>query len=204
VEDGQQDAFCVADLLVEDAAAGGGLAEAAAPLVAEAFGLGGLQRCESPGEVVQARAGEPGQRRVGELFGDLGALGAGGAGEEGAKRLCGGEADGRGAGGVAVVFEDFAGFSDQVTDAGGGDFEQVGEHVHGAGLPLVEEGEQDAGGVAEQRLAAWLAGGPAGAAFALGAVALLGAGGLKRGQRGAQAGEAGAGHPGQPRIVERG
>lgn len=54
VEDGQQDAFCVADLLVEDAAAGGGLAQAAAPLVAEAFGLGGLQRCELPGEVVQA------------------------------------------------------------------------------------------------------------------------------------------------------
>jgi hypothetical protein len=205
VEDGQQDAFTVADLLVEDAAAGGGLAGAAAPLVAEAFGLGGLQRCELPGEVLQAGAAEPGQRRMGELFGDLGALGAGVAVEEGAKRLCGGKAGGRRAGGVAVVLEDFAGFSDQVTDAGGGDFEQVGEHVHGACLPLVEEGEQDAGGIVEQRLAAaYLAAGPAGPAATLLAVALLGAGCLTRGQRGAQAGEAGAGHPGQPLIVELG
>jgi len=45
---------------------------------------------------------------------------------------------------------------------------------------------------------------PAGAAFALLAAALLGAGCLKLGQRGAQAGEFGAGHPGQPLIVELG
>src|SRR5262249_43838651 len=116
-------------------------------------------------------------RRVGELFDDLGALGAGVAVGEGAKRVCGGKADGRRAGGAAVVLEDFAGFSDQVADAGGGDFEQVGEHVHGACLPLVEEGEQDAGGIVEQRLAAaYLAAGPAGPAATLLAVALLGAG----------------------------
>ena len=65
VEDGRQDALTVADLLVEDAAAGSGLAEAAAPVIAEALGLGGLQRCELPGEVVQAGAAEPGQRRAG-------------------------------------------------------------------------------------------------------------------------------------------
>ena len=40
VEDGQKDAFAVADLLVEDAAAGAGLTRATAPLVAEALGLG--------------------------------------------------------------------------------------------------------------------------------------------------------------------
>lgn len=40
VEDGQKDAFAVADLLVEDAAAGAGLSRATAPLVAEALGLG--------------------------------------------------------------------------------------------------------------------------------------------------------------------
>ena len=57
VEDGQQDAFSVADLLVEDAAAGAGLAGAAAPLVAEAFGLGGLQWCEPPGELCAGRGG---------------------------------------------------------------------------------------------------------------------------------------------------
>jgi hypothetical protein len=40
VEDGQQDAFTVADLLVEDAAAGIGLTETAAPLIGETLGLG--------------------------------------------------------------------------------------------------------------------------------------------------------------------
>jgi len=40
VEEGEQDAFAVADLLAEDTAAGAGLARAAAPLVGEAFGLG--------------------------------------------------------------------------------------------------------------------------------------------------------------------
>jgi hypothetical protein len=154
VEGGQQDALSIADLLVEDAAAGGGLAEAAAPLIAEALGLGGLQRCELPGELVQAGAAEPGQHWVGKLFDDPCALGAGVAVEERAQCLCGGKADGRRAGGVAVVLEDFPGLADQVTDAGGGDFEQVGEHIHGAHLPLVEEGEQDAGGIVEQRLGA--------------------------------------------------
>jgi hypothetical protein len=43
-----------------------------------------------------------------------------------------------------------------------------------------------------------------GPAAALLAVPLLGAGCLKRGQRGAQAGEFGAGHPGHPLIVELG
>jgi hypothetical protein len=65
VEDGQQDSLGVADLLVEDAAAGSGLAEAAAPLIAEALGLGGLHRREPPGEVLQAGAAEPGQHRMG-------------------------------------------------------------------------------------------------------------------------------------------
>ena len=103
---------------------------------------------------------------------------------------------------MAGIFEDLAGLLDQVADAGGGDFQQVGEHVHGADLPLVEEGEQDAGGIVEHRPAAGLAGGPAGTAFAL--LALLGAGCLEQGQCGAQAGESGAGHPGQPLIVELG
>jgi hypothetical protein len=40
VEDGHKDTVGVADLLVEDAAAGAGLTRATAPLVAEALGLG--------------------------------------------------------------------------------------------------------------------------------------------------------------------
>ena len=57
VEDGEQDAFAVADLLGEDAAPGSGLAWAAAPLVAEAFGLGRLPGCEPLGKAVQFVAG---------------------------------------------------------------------------------------------------------------------------------------------------
>ena len=38
VEEGEQDAFAVADLLVKDTAAGAGLARAAAPLIGQAFG----------------------------------------------------------------------------------------------------------------------------------------------------------------------
>ena len=50
---------------------------------------------------------------------------------------------------VAVVFEDLAGFPDEVADAGAGDLQQVGEHIHGTDLPLVDQGEQHAGGVVE-------------------------------------------------------
>jgi hypothetical protein len=60
VEKGEQDAFAVADLLVEDAAAGAGLARAAAPLVGAAFGVGGLPCGQAGGEVVQLAPGEPG------------------------------------------------------------------------------------------------------------------------------------------------
>jgi len=64
-----------------------------------------------PGELVQTGAAESGEHWVGELFCDLGALGAGVAVEEGVDRLRGGKADGRGATGVAVV-QDFVGLPD--------------------------------------------------------------------------------------------
>lgn len=44
VENGEQDAFTVADFLREDAAPSTGLAWAAAPVMAEAFGVGRLPR----------------------------------------------------------------------------------------------------------------------------------------------------------------
>ena len=58
VEDGKQDAFAVADLLREDAGPGTGLAWAAAPLIGEAFGLGGLPGGEPSGEFAQFVFGE--------------------------------------------------------------------------------------------------------------------------------------------------
>ena len=64
-ENGEQDAFAVADLLREDTGPGTGLARAAAPLVGEAFGLGGLPGGEPPCEFVQFVFGESGQYRVG-------------------------------------------------------------------------------------------------------------------------------------------
>jgi putative transposase len=60
VEDGQQDALTVADLLVEDAAAGSGLAEAAAPLIGEDL---------SGGEHVPDHVEEAVGDRDGGLFG---------------------------------------------------------------------------------------------------------------------------------------
>ena len=83
VEHGEQDAFAVTDLLGEDAAPGSGLAWAAAPLVAEAFGLGGLPGCEPLAKTVQFVAGESGQGRVGQPVDDLGPRGAQIAVEEG-------------------------------------------------------------------------------------------------------------------------
>jgi hypothetical protein len=65
VENGEQDAFTVADLLREDAGPGTGLAWAAAPLVSEAFGLGGLPGGEPSGEFAQFVFGESGQDGVG-------------------------------------------------------------------------------------------------------------------------------------------
>ena len=65
VENGEQDAFAVADLLREDAGPGTGLAWAAAPLVSEAFGLGGLPEGEPRGQFAQFVLGESGQCWVG-------------------------------------------------------------------------------------------------------------------------------------------
>jgi hypothetical protein len=204
VEQGEQDAFAVADLLVEDTAAGAGLARAATSLVGEAFGLGGLAGSEAAGEIMQLALGEPGQRRVGQPLDDRGPCGAQVTVHEGEQGIVGCEPDRGRSRVMAVIFEDFASLLDQVADAGGGDFQQVGEHVHGADLPLVEEGEQQPCRVVKQRPAADVPGGSPGPPAALLAVTLLGASCLKGSQRGAQAGEAVAGYPGQPLIVELG
>jgi hypothetical protein len=122
VEKGEQDAFAVADLLVEDTAAGAGLARAATSLVGEAFGLGGLPRGQAAGEVVQLALGEPGQRRVGQPVDDRGPCGAQIIVCEGEQGIAGGEPDRGHSRVMAVIFEDLTGLFDQVADAGGGDF----------------------------------------------------------------------------------
>jgi hypothetical protein len=101
---------------------------------------------------------------------------------------------------VAVVLEGFTGLLDGVADAGGGDLQQVGEHVPGAHLPLVEQRDQQPCGIVEQWLAAQVSGCPSGSAAALLAVALLGPGGLGRGECGGQTLQLRAGHAGQPRV----
>jgi hypothetical protein len=122
VEKGEQDAFAVADLLVEDTAAGAGLARAATSLVGEAFGLGGLPRGQAAGEVMQLALGEPGQRRVGQPVDDRGPCGAQIIVCEGEQGIAGGEPDRGHSRVMAVIFEDLTGLFDQVADAGGGDF----------------------------------------------------------------------------------
>jgi hypothetical protein len=52
VQDGQQDAFAVADLLGEDTTTGAGLAGAASSLAGAPFGVGGLSGREALGELV--------------------------------------------------------------------------------------------------------------------------------------------------------
>ena len=111
---------------------------------------------------MQLALGEPGQRRVGQPLDDRGPCGAQITVCEGEQGIAGGEPDRGHSRVMAVIFEDLAGLLDQVADAGGGDFQQVGEHVHGADLPLVEEGEQQPRRVVEQRpgrgRSRWLAG----------------------------------------------
>jgi hypothetical protein len=101
---------------------------------------------------------------------------------------------------VGVIFEDFAGLLHEAADAGVSDLQQVGQHGHGAELPLVDEGEQQARGVVEQGPAAQLPGRSPGSAAALFGVALLGAGGLGRGEEGGQLLQVRAGHAGQPGV----
>ncbi|MEO3780968.1 hypothetical protein ABGB16_30040 [Micromonospora sp. B11E3] len=125
----------------EDAAADTGLTVAAATLVSETFGLGGLPWGEAPHEGVQFLVAHLGQRRVRQLLDDRGPGRDAVVFEEGEQVAGGVEAGRSGAGDVAVVFEDFTGFADVVGDAGGGDLEQVGQDVHGADLAQVEQGE---------------------------------------------------------------
>ena len=87
---------------------------------------------------------------MGQLLEELGSRGAGVGVQERAEGLGGGEAEGGRAEGVAVVFEDFTGLLDGVADAGGGDLQEVGEHVHGAHLPLVEQRDQQACGIVQE------------------------------------------------------
>jgi hypothetical protein len=97
---------------------------------------------------------------------------------------------------VAVVLEDFTGLVDGVADAGGGDLQQVGEHLQRAHLPLVAQRDQQACGIVQAWLAAEGSGCPSGSAAALLAVALLGPGGLGWGECGDQTLPFRAGHAG--------
>jgi hypothetical protein len=202
VQDGEQDAFAVANLLREDAAAGTRLAWATAPLVTEALTLSCLARGEPLDEGVQLVAGESGQGWVGEPLDNGGARGAHIAVEEGEQIGGRGEADGGHAGVIAVVIEDLAGLFDVAGDTGGGDLQEFSQHIHRADLPLVQQREQEPCGIVEQRPVTDLSAGPPGPAAALFAVALLGAGSLGRSEPGRELFQLRGAHAGQPLIGE--
>lgn len=149
IQDSEQDAFTVADLLGKDTTTGTGLAGAATAPMRETFSVSGLTGRESFGEVVQLVPAHPGQGRIGQSLDDRGSGRADSLIEEREQVASGGEAHRGRSRVVAVVFEDVARFLHQVADAGAGALQQVGEHVHGADLPLVDEGEQQAVGVVE-------------------------------------------------------
>jgi hypothetical protein len=151
------------------------LAWGAAALVGQALVLGGLPGDDPLSELVEFGAGQPGQGGVGQLLDDPRSLGCVVAGQEGEQVGGGAESDWGDTERVAVILQDTAGLFDQVTDADVADFQQVGHHFHGAGLPLVEEGEQQTRGIVEQGCDAEFSGGAAGPASALIAVSFLGA-----------------------------
>ncbi|NEW71023.1 hypothetical protein G4H13_11565 [Streptomyces rapamycinicus] len=83
---------------------------------------------------------------------------------------------------MTVVLQDPAGLGDKVAHAFRGDLQHVGQQLHRADLSLVEESEQNPGGVVEQRLGPLIAGGAPGPPTALLAVAFPGTSGLQRSQ----------------------
>jgi hypothetical protein len=91
MQDGQQDAFAVADLVGEDAAAGAGLAGAAASLVGAPLGVGGLSGREALGELVQFLPAHAGEGRGGQGVDDRGPGGAEVLVEEGEQVVGGSE-----------------------------------------------------------------------------------------------------------------
>lgn len=185
VEEGDHDALSVTELLGEDAAAAARLAIGAPALIGGPFDLRELAWGEAASECIQVRAGHAGKPWVGQALHDPGA-GWGLVGvEEGHQRVRRGEPAGGVSGLMAVVLQDPAGLGDEVADAFGGDLQHVGQQLHRAHLPLVEEREHHTGAVIEQRLGPLIASGAPGPATALLAVAFLGPGGLQRGQLGA-------------------
>jgi carbonic anhydrase/acetyltransferase-like protein (isoleucine patch superfamily) len=110
----QQDAVAVADLLREGAAAGAGLAGAAASLVDAPLGVGGLPGREALGELVQLLAAHAGEDRGGQGVDDRGPGGAEVLVEEGEQVVGGGEPHRCDSRVVGVVFEGFAGLVHEV------------------------------------------------------------------------------------------
>jgi hypothetical protein len=104
MQDGEQDAFAVADLLGKDAAAGAGLAGATASLVGKPLGTGGLSGREALGELVQLLPAHTGAGRVGQGVDDRGPGGAEVLVKEGEQIVGGGEPHRGDVGVVAVIF----------------------------------------------------------------------------------------------------
>ena len=163
------------------------------------LGLGGLLQRQPPDQRGEVFAAHPGQRRIAEggqpVRPGRHRVGA----QESAERGCAAEAQDGGRDGVLAAGQDLAGLGDGLPDRELADLEHLGQDLLGADLALVDDGDQDPGGVGEQG-PAMAAAGLAARAAALLEAALLGPGCLRRGQGGGQRGQFLAAHAGQPRV----
>ena len=201
-EDDRQDAFGIGDFLGEDAAASSGQPVTSPALVLAAFGLGSLPQGEPPDQVRQVLPAHPGQHWIAQRRQPVRPGWRYPRGQEVPECARAGEPQDGWRDWLPALGQQPAGLGDRLSDGALVDLEHLGQHRLGAGLPLVDDGNQDLGGIAEQG-SAMVALGLAARAAALFEVTLLSPGRLRWGQPSGQLIKRGPAHAGQPGIGQR-
>src|SRR3954447_17178106 len=155
VEHGREDPLVVGDLLGEHPSAGTGQAFPAAAAVAVSLVAGVLDVFDAFGHRGELDAGQSGQGGMGEPVGHARARRLGlAAGDELGQRAGGGEPQHGRRDRAVVLGEQLASLRDRLADGVRVDPQQVRQHVLGADLAQVDDGDQHPVGRGEQPLAA--------------------------------------------------